>query len=66
MEAKLNHQARLQELARKVADGGKVEVQLNKENTAKFATYIEEAKIDRQRRLEKERKRAAQKKNGEA
>ncbi len=66
MNAKIDHQNRLQELARKVADGGKVEVKLNKDNTAKFASYIEDAKVERQRRIERERKKAASKKSGEA
>ncbi len=66
MDAKINHQNRLQELARKVADGGKVEVPLNNKNKTQFALYIEDAKIERQKRLERERKKAAQKKTGEA
>jgi len=66
MNAKIDHQNRLQELARKVADGGKVEVPLNNKNKAQFALYIEDAKIERQRRIERERKKAAQKKTGEA
>lgn len=66
MNAKLDHQARLQELARKVTDGGKVEVPLNNKNKAQFALYIEDAKIERQCRIERERKKAAQKKSGEA
>ena len=74
MCAKLKHENRLWEAAMKMAEGGKANVTLptiknEKQKPAKvqlFERYIEEAKVERKRRLDKESKKQQQKKEESA
>lgn len=70
MSAKIGHENRLWEAAVKQADGGKTNVMLPQvknekskpKNVQLFETYIEQAKIERKRRLDKESSKKQQKK----
>jgi len=70
MMAKLKHQDRLYEAAAKQLEGGKTNVMLPQiknekakpKNVQLFETYIEQAKVERKRRLDKESKKSQQKK----
>lgn len=67
MNAILDHEKKLWDAAMKMADGQKVDVTLPKDkggvqkpkNIQLFAGMIEDAKVERQRRIERERKRKA-------
>lgn len=66
MDAKIAHENRMYEAAERVANGGKVNVTLpkgeKKANNLKFADMIEQAKIDKVKRQERDAKKAKQKK----
>lgn len=65
MDAKLKVDSHLQDLARKVADGHEISKNMSKQNTEKFKSFIEDAQRERQKRINKERKKAAAKKEGD-
>ncbi len=66
MDAQIAHEQYLYELAKKAADGANITVPMNKSNKAKFTNLIEDAKVERLKRMDRDRKKAASKKNGEA
>lgn len=70
MDAKIAHENKLWESAVRVAEGGKANVPLptdkggkqKAENITKFAQFIEQAKIDKVKRQDKEAKKQQKKK----
>lgn len=73
MCAKIDHELVLREAAMRIADGGKASPNLPKDkggfhkpkNLIRYGQLIEDAKHERQRRLEKERKQQSKKKESE-
>jgi len=69
MLGKLAHEEKMWTAAMKIAGGGKPDIKLpvdkggyqKRKNVIKFGLYIEDAKLERQRRLEKERKQKSKK-----
>ena len=57
MTAKIEYQEKLKDLAAKTLDGVKEPSSLSKKNKKNFALYVEEAKIEREKRLARERKK---------
>ena len=70
MNAKIAHEERLWQAALKVAEGGKVNIELptiknekqKPANVKLFENLLEDAKVERKRRLEKETKKKQQQK----
>jgi hypothetical protein len=72
--AKFKHQERLKNLATKVAEGGKIDLQLPEDKggvdkdkrIGTFANYLEQAKLEKSKRQERDRKRKVNNNPGES